>query len=301
MLVTISPMRVHPAVGARVAQSRVRVGIVAGVTRTRRRRGRNRARTSRAWAACPGAMSSNTRADGMPLGQIERAAGLQEERHDLGPAADVGQPVDRPPGDVDEVERRPARGSPPGRRKGRPRRSAPAWRGRARPPGRGAALIAGAEKSSPTTSAPRCARVSVSRPKWHCRCSTRSPADRPQLRLLDRMEAALSGTQGRRRRSWAPPDGSRTRSSQLARLTARQSSPSSATDPVLPAVSAAGSSGAPAGQRAASAASSSAMRACSGATAAATSASVKRGVMCCGQFQSNASTAITSPRSTLAR
>ena len=35
------------------------------------------------------------------------------------------------------------------------------------------------------------------------------------------------------------------------------------------------------------------MRACSGATAAAISASVKRGVMCCGQFQSNASTAMT--------
>ena len=42
---------------------------------------------------------------GMALGQVERAAGLQEEGHDLGPAADVGQPVDRPPGDVDEVER----------------------------------------------------------------------------------------------------------------------------------------------------------------------------------------------------
>ena len=41
----------------------------------------------------------------MPLGQVERAAGLQEEGDDLGPAADVGQPVDRTPGDEDEVER----------------------------------------------------------------------------------------------------------------------------------------------------------------------------------------------------
>jgi hypothetical protein len=27
-----------------------------------------------------------------------------------------------------------------------------------------------------TGSAPRCARIRLSRPKWHCRCSTRSPS-----------------------------------------------------------------------------------------------------------------------------
>ena len=48
-------------------------------------------------------------------------------------------------------------------------------------------------------------------------------------------------------------------------------------------------------------ASSSAMRAWSGCVASRISASVKRGVMCCGQFQSNASTAIVITRSTRAR
>ena len=46
--------------------------------------------------------------------------------------------------------------------------------------------------------------------------------------------------------------------------------------------------------------SSSAMRACSGARTGSSSATVKRGVICCGQFQSNASIATTMRRSSLA-
>ena len=42
----------------------------------------------------------------MAFGQVEGAAGLEEESDDLRPAADIRQPVDRTPGDVDEVERR---------------------------------------------------------------------------------------------------------------------------------------------------------------------------------------------------
>jgi hypothetical protein len=42
---------------------------------------------------------------------------------------------------------------------------------------------------------------------------------------------------------------------------------------------------------------SSAISSCSGATAARTSASVKRGEMCCGQFQSKAWTSISTARS----
>jgi len=57
----------------------------------------------------------------------------------------------------------------------------------------------------------------------------------------------------------------------------------------------------PAADRAESCASSAAMRSCSGCTAARTSASVNRGVMCWGQFQSNAATSITATRSTRAR
>jgi hypothetical protein len=42
-----------------------------------------------------------------------------------------------------------------------------------------AASIAGAEKSSPLTSAPRRAQDSVSSPMWHCRCTSRRPATGP--------------------------------------------------------------------------------------------------------------------------
>ena len=42
-----------------------------------------------------------------------------------------------------------------------------------------AADTAGAEKSSPLTSAPRRAQDSVSSPMWHCRCTSRFPVTSP--------------------------------------------------------------------------------------------------------------------------
>lgn len=95
-----------------------------------------------------------------------------------------------------------------------------------------AARIAGAEKSRPTTSAPRCARVNVSRPKWHCRWSTRRPASGGSSALLDRVQAPRARAVGGE--VVAPAAGRiGTRSSQFARLTVRQSSSSSSHRPPL--------------------------------------------------------------------
>ena len=236
----------------------------------------------------------------MALGQIERSAGLEEEGHDLGPAADVGQPVDRPPGDEHEVERprladgrrgvveigldeaRPVGEAQLGRE--RPRRFD--CRGREVEPDhlgpalrqgqayRGRNGIAGAAPAGP----------------------------RPAAAPPPRSDGGGPGRPAARRdRSWARARWIGTRSSQLARLTARQSSPSSATDPALLLASGRiglgplrvnGWPAPPPARRCARAA---------GPPPPSTSASVKRGVMCCGQFQSNASTAISRPRSTLAR
>ena len=56
-----------------------------------------------------------------------------------------------------------------------------------------AASIAGAEKSSPVTCAPSRAHDSVSRPKWHCRCTSDEPADVAELLGLERAQRGRAG------------------------------------------------------------------------------------------------------------
>jgi hypothetical protein len=43
--------------------------------------------------------------------------------------------------------------------------------------------MAGTEKSSPLTTAPRRAQDSVSSPMWHCRCTSRRPDTEPTSRV----------------------------------------------------------------------------------------------------------------------
>ena len=115
----------------------------------------------------------------MAVCQIQAAVRLQKVGDHLRPSAACPAASRSRPRSRRRGRTRAARRWRPAHRRHPPRRSAP---GPARPSSLAssrAASIAGAEKSRPTTSAPRCASVSVSMPKWHCRCSTRKPATGP--------------------------------------------------------------------------------------------------------------------------
>ena len=164
----------------------------------------------------------------VPLGQIQPAPGFEEMGDHLGPAPHVRQPAERTPCHVDEIEGIARRRWRRARRRHRHDEARPRLPGPARLPAAGPHRRRATEKSSPTTSAPRCASVRVSVPKWHCRCSTRRPSTGPSSAssmALSRPRPVAQRAADRRppQRMWIG-----TRSSQLARLRVRQSFVSSA-------------------------------------------------------------------------
>ena len=85
-----------------------------------------------------------------------------------------------------------------------------------------AVLIPSPEKSTPVTTAPRRAQLSVSRPKWHCRCSsvvpspTSGPSSPSSMALSEVLPALNPATSYSSEPTWSP-----TASSQLARFALR--------------------------------------------------------------------------------
>ena len=122
-----------------------------------------------------GPRSPRGRAWPVALGKIEEAARLKHIGDDFRPAQDVGQPVDRAPGDEgDLVGLSERRGCFVDVGLDEPD-VAPGALARSRAPH----AIASAEKSSPVAIAPRWARLIVSSPIWHWRWTSRFPATSP--------------------------------------------------------------------------------------------------------------------------
>ena len=130
----------------------------------------------------------------MPFGQIERAARLDEMGHHPGPAADVGQPVDRAPGDEHAIERRGLRN--------RRRRIVQVRLDEARPPGEpelGRQRARGRDRGLREVEAHhvraqlrerQAAAAEVALQMEHAQ-----PLDRPELGRLDRVQPAAPGAQ----------------------------------------------------------------------------------------------------------